>query len=403
MATNCVDHELEDSESDEDLDVISLGDNDELDKVLTEDEIKGFNEEVKTMPRSIKVVCSGPTGVGKSTLLNGLMGVDEFSDDSDSILGEQDSESVSSFRVESSLDHGTLSVTQKTFTKHDIQITLFDTPGLEGCSDTDNAYLREIKEKCADYDLFLYCISSTDTRSTELFDEKSSLVKFTKLFGPKLWNHAVIVLTRANALEADLEEEKEIDPAINVEEAFKGRISEWSDKIRKELRNLGVRKRKIKKLPILPAGTAISPDLPGHPLWLSKLFEKVINQMNYKAKMAYIRYSQDRLTTAEGTNVKDIGKEDIGKQPFVLTRKFKWLAAISSALTGSAGAITGAGIGATIGALAIGIPSFGTVAIVGLVVGGAIGAAVGGSSSTAAAVAFYHFRKKRCKEKKIKK
>ena len=115
--------------------------------------------------------------------------------------------------------------------------------------------------------------------------------------------------------------------------------------------------------------------------------------MNYKAKMAYIRYSQDRLTTAEGTNVEDIGKEDIGKQPFVLTRKFKWLAAISSALTDSAGAITGAGIGATVGALAIGIPSFGTFAIVGLVVGGAIGAAVGGGSSTAAAVAFYNFRK----------
>ena len=130
----------------------------------TEDEIKDLNEEVKTMPKSIKVVCSGPTGVGKSTLLNGLMGVDEFSD---SILGEHDSElqSVNSFRVESALDHGTLSVVQKTFTKHEIEITLFDTPGLEGCSDADNAYLREIKEKCADFNLFLYCISSTDTRA----------------------------------------------------------------------------------------------------------------------------------------------------------------------------------------------------------------------------------------------
>ena len=89
----------------------------------------------------------------------------------------------------------------------------------------------------------------------ELFDEKSSLAKFTELFGPKLWNNTVVVVTQANALKADLEKEKEVNQALDIEEAFQERISEWRDKVRKRVEKVEcIRKKKIKKLPILPAG-----------------------------------------------------------------------------------------------------------------------------------------------------
>jgi len=50
--------------------------------------------------------------------------------------------------------------------------------------------------------------------------------------------------------------------------------------------------------------------------------------------------------------------------------------------TGSVAAVTEAGVGATIGALAIGIPTFGAAAGAGLVIGGAIGAGIGGAIGT---------------------
>ena len=138
-----------------DYDIISMSSMEDLDNVLTEAEIKDFDEEVKNMHKTIKVVCGGPTGVGKSTLLNGLMGVDEYSDESAS---SGDEVSVLRFNVEHKLDHGTLCVIPKTFVKNDVEITLFDTPGLEGCNDVDDAYLQEIKEKCGDYDLIILCL-----------------------------------------------------------------------------------------------------------------------------------------------------------------------------------------------------------------------------------------------------
>ena len=383
-----------DTDSDEDLndfDIISLDSQEDLNEMFSEEEIKAFNEEVKTMQKKIKVVCGGPTGVGKSTLLNGLMGVDEYSDESDH---EEETSSVSSFNVQDSLDRGTLSVASKTFTKNEIEVTLFDTPGLEGCNDADDAYLKEIKEKCADFDLFLYCINCTETRATELFDEKSSLVKFTRLFGVELWNNAVIVLTQANALEANLEEERQLDSEIDVKEAFQEKITEWRQRIRKELQNMGVRKKKVTKIPILPAGTAVSPDLPGHSFWLSQIFEKVTDRMKYKAKMAYLQFSSDRLLQREKANKAAIASQKIGDQPFVVSRKIK---------AEMAGVFIGAGIGATVGALALGIPTFGVLAGVGVAVGGMLGAAIGGSSGLSSAMAFQYFKKKRLAKQKKKK
>ena len=68
----------------------------EIEPTLTEDEVKEFNEELQKMDKKISILCGGPFGVGKSTLLNGLMGVDKFTECE-----------TSSFRVGESLDPGT--------------------------------------------------------------------------------------------------------------------------------------------------------------------------------------------------------------------------------------------------------------------------------------------------------
>ena len=71
----------------------------------------------------------------------------------------------------------------------------------------------------------------------------------------------------------------------------------------------------------------------------------------------------------------------ITHQPIVTTeeskiqKKFKAIAAAIG--TGFVSGVAGAGVGATIGALAIGLPTFGVAAIAGLFIGAAIGGGIG--------------------------
>lgn len=317
--------------------------------IVTEDNVKEFKEEYESKNKYVNILCGGPTGVGKSTLLNALTGVE-------------------CLHVEESLTRGTMKVIEKSFVKDGVLITVWDTPGLEGVENADAGYMKEIKEKCADFDLFLYCIKSTETRATELLDEKSSLVKFTKLFGPKLWKNAVVVLTYANALLAIYEEEREVDPRVDPNELFQETIDEWQTKIREELKKLKVPNRTVKKVPILPAGVKVSPNLPGHPDWLKAIFTKILGRLKYKAKMAWIQVNGLAGLTGGGFAV--------------------------------ATTATGATVGALIGALAIGVVSFGVFAGVGLILGGIIGGSLGTPTGIAVGAALRYFMKKKLKRKK---
>lgn len=88
---------------------------------------------------------------------------------------------------------------------------------------------------------------------------------------------------------------------------------------------MGVSKKKVIKLPILPTGVCCYHHLPGSTDWSSQLFERVTDQMKYKARMAYLQLSKDRLVQQEEANY-----AEKKKQPFVIYRKFKWLAALST-------------------------------------------------------------------------
>ena len=93
-----------------------------------------------------------------------------------------------------------------------------------------------------------------------------------------------------------------------------------------------------------------------------------------------------------------LARKKIQDQPFVVTRKFKFVTAAAASGVGAAGTATGAGIGATIGALAIGIPTFGIFAGGGLVIGGAIGGGIGLTCSLATAYAIKYYKKKKHRE-----
>ena len=331
-----------------------------------------FEESLKKIGSKLTVLCIGPIGVGKSTLLNGVMGEKIFE------VGER-------------LERGTTEVERHTFTKNGITMTLWDTPGLEG-SQNDEKYLKEIKEKCPNPDVFLYCIDSSETKAGELTGEKSSLVEFTQLFGVELWDRAVVALVLANVIEADLKEQKEIDASLNIDKLFEDRICEWKKKTGEMLEKSGVPKRNVEAVPVIPAGTAVSPNLPGHSLWLNNLkWEFAKRLASFKDQLAYIKMLQGRLRYGD-VNTEEISKQNIEDQPFILESDSGsdlpfWLSGLGG---GAGGAGVGAGVGALIGGLAGGIPTAGLGAIPGVAIGAAVGGAVGGfvGSGSALAVAF---------------
>lgn len=258
----------------------------------TDIELSELEQKQEEIDKTLSILCCGPIGSGKYTLLNGLLGEGKWSEN---------------FNVGGAL------VQELTFTRNGIQVTVWETPA---SSINDDEYLREIGEKCGNFDLFLYCIDSAEIWATDLFDEKSSLVKFTEFFGIKrLWTNAVVVLTQANGIVAHYKEERFLDSKFNVEKAFEARITKWKDIVHHRLLKLGY--EKAKEVPVLPAGVAHLPSLPGYPLWLSKLFIKVTERMKSEARVAYLRLSNDRVQQAY-KNLTAIAELRIEDQPFIV-------------------------------------------------------------------------------------
>lgn len=311
------------------------------------------------------------------------MGVNQFSNES---------------HLESLLKSDTSKISEKTVFKNGIQVTILKVSELNESDNIDDAdILQEIKKKFSGFDLFLYCINSIESNTTVLFDENSSLVKLTKVFGMKLWKNAVVVLTKTNVIVDGLKA-KEHDPR-DVEKLFRQKISDWKVRVHRELQNLGIKKPIIKRVPVLPAGN-LSLSLPGHPFWLSKIFGKSLDQINYKAKIAYLKLASDRLILRKDTSAKN-PKKEMYDQPLVISQK-GWVpvASLSVSGVGAASAIVGVGIGSVVGTVALGIPTFGVGSLVGLVIGGAIGGAIGTGSAIGTALAIKHFKRRKAKSKK---
>ena len=132
-----------------------------------------------------EILVCGRTGVGKSSLINSLIGcvLCPVSDPGD---------------VENDFKPVTKEVIKYSF-KHDGSIiTIWDSPGLQDGTDNEAEYLQDMYDKCQNVDLVIYCIEMTIPRWT--LSEIKATQLLTKTFGISFWEKTVIVLTKANAV-----------------------------------------------------------------------------------------------------------------------------------------------------------------------------------------------------------
>ena len=322
------------------------------------------------LQRSLRIVVTGKTGAGKSTLLNGFVG-----------------ENTHPFDEGHGLDPGTLEVKQHTFTKHNVEVTVWDCPGLQDGTENDEIYLQDMKKKTSgDIDIMLYCISMAAPR----FDRVRhgiAMQSLTEVFGRGVWRHTVIVLTFANRIVGRL---KRQEYESNMEARFEMKVNEWKEKLQnllRELNNCAENEADIENIKVVPAGYTL-PSLPGRKYWLSSLWMAIFMTLKTEdAREAVLALNRHRFRTdpaeqyrADANRPPPVSEDEFNKEiedhPIVISPDMEaYFHKVGAEIV--AVASIGVVVGATIGGVIAGAASLGAGAPAGAGVGGIIGGGIG--------------------------
>lgn len=181
----------------------------------------------KDVERRANIMACGNTGVGKSNILNGIIG--------DGIEVSKHRLAIQAggpdhFSEGHSLKHETenVDVIKLEDTVNNVKINVYDTPGFEDGTGQFQRYLEAIERESSNIDLLLYCISIENPRATLARDE-ATLKKLKGAFNPEIWNHCIVVLTFANVLIKRLEHQNLSQRALKSE--YQCIIGEWKTKV----------------------------------------------------------------------------------------------------------------------------------------------------------------------------
>ena len=313
--------------------------------------------------KSISILLTGKSGSGKSTLGNGILGVN--------VNGEGAAKEGSSIK-----EPCTTEVTEYKTKKGTVDITVWDSPGLQDGTGDQESYLRQMKDKCIQRDLTMYCIKVADTRFVRGTDNPDvvAMKKLTETFGEDFWNNAIITLTFANVLEAFHVEWSRLQPE-QKSEAFQSVIQDWKEQVQEILmHDAGVDKEIVDKIPVIPVGHYQTRALPDREYWLSDLWFVCINAISSpEAKIALIKMNENRLKRKQEVKETDFEKQP-EDQPIVVPNKIGNEIRLGMVVGGAIGTVIGGGLGC-LGFLAP--PVAGVTVSIGLALGLAIGAAIG--------------------------
>ena len=147
-------------------------------------------------PSKIGIMVCGKTGIGKSTLLNTLFGTKDRKFFVNGPGGDGEN------RMEAGTKH-LISVTEKI---HDVEVTIYDTPGLRS-GQCDQHYIDLIAGEMEGVDLILFCVDGVSNRWDAA--EAEIVRKLHAAFGNEFWMNAIFVITRSNMMQYALADEND--------------------------------------------------------------------------------------------------------------------------------------------------------------------------------------------------
>ena len=316
--------------------------------------------------RCIQILVTGRTGAGMSTLVNGLIGKPKPVAKEGHFL-TRETTTVTSYKMN---------------TEEGLEIRVWDSPGLEAGTEDEEAYLAEMKEKCSDVDIAIYCINScTDPELKQGQKDFAAIKNLTTTFGPEWWDHAMFVLTFGNLLESQLEVRvKDEDKRAEI---FEEQIQSWIQEIHIALFEAGVAKEVANNVPVEVAGHVAKPDLPKRKYWFSRLWFALTYRAKLHSQPIFIEQNVHRMKKTEEVKPEDLEKPN-HEQPIVLDKDTIIAATTTFAVKiFAAVAPIAASTGATAGAA--GGPA-------GIVLGAVVGVGLGGTAAAIAGVIFYYWK-----------
>ena len=290
---------------------------------------------------SVNMLITGKTGVGKSSLINGVVG---------EVVAKEGH----------NLDRGTVEVQGFSFKYNDVDITIWDSPGLQDGLELEEEYIRDMQRQgCANCDLMLYCAKMNDNRFRK--EDKDAIRKLTKGLGKDIWKHAIFVLTFANEIRAKPERGHKFTPEEVVQrnrDFFKDRMKEWKDKLSAALAEADVDGKLAASIPVVPAGYEEEQALPDRDNWLSPLWYASILRMKERSQPALLKANLHRIKLPEQITPEDFEKP-LHEQPIIYIPApvkygaaptiFTVLGAVIGSVAGPAGAFCGGLAGAAAG------------------------------------------------------
>ena len=255
-------------------------------------------EELKYDQTEVRIILTGKTGQGKSSLLNSIL--------------ELNPKDIQLLVKEGDLaDRCTDTVTRYSCPNatESVSIQLFDSPGLQDCTGKEDDYILELDQKCGEVNLALICKKLIDHRLTP--DDRLALKKLKSAFGNEFWRHVVFVFTFAN--KEDLEQRSDLDkdrpedqPDSDDEDAleelekkrFKYRVEARGEEIKEFIiKEVEVTPEIVKKIPFIPAGyhkkSKKNPFI-YQDTWLHDLLEKCTHQMKTELGLAKLNLKNSK-------------------------------------------------------------------------------------------------------------
>lgn len=334
--------------------------------------------------KHLSVLLTGKTGTGKTTLVNGILGVEVAK----SSVGVQGAGATSGVQEYCQVSKG-------------VELTVWDSPGLQDGTQNEAEYLEMIAKQCSQRDVVMYCISMVHPRFVRDNMDVRAMVKLTEKFGEEFWSNCVIVLTFANAA-ADIYLKYEAE--AKKEEKFQQLVAEWDHLIRGALREeVRVSEDTVNNIAIVPAGHPYERSLPDRPYWLTSVWMECLDAIpTVKSKTSLLLLSSERSRQPHQVTEEDFQGKKLHKHPLVflpgggtVQHKFRNNTLVVECMTCVAGgSMAGAALGSGLGLAAGGV---------GIIVGFPLGLVVGVVTGSISAVVVYKKATKKATKKLTKK
>ena len=183
-----------------------------------------------------KILITGKTGTGKTTLVRGL---------NEQIVPEEDH-----------LEPHTVKVTPYDHEYDDVYFTFYDTPGLKDTvnGSNDYSYLKDMVQNNEHPDLIIFTLKMDDHFRQE---DADTIGNVTDAFGWKVWKNAMFVLTFANAVQ---KVGHSVESRAN-RVYFSNLRNSFSLNITKLLREQNVQEYVANSIPVIPVGLVSQPQI----------------------------------------------------------------------------------------------------------------------------------------------